>query len=156
MQNCFINDDRFNKVVIKAETAEAAERKEGYQNYECWIDTNLYKNPMEMDVWQWNANLKCGKKWRNKEKKKNRMRKIRFLKRQWIVSEYNRKLRNWENLTKEEVGKLKDLAKDDEGAEMLEKGFKSALKEWKADHEPLNILKNYGIGGGLQNWHEEI
>ena len=62
MQNCLINYEQFNKLVIKAETAEAAERKEGYQHFEDWIDTNLYKNPMEMDVRQWNAKLKCGKK----------------------------------------------------------------------------------------------
>ena len=53
------------------------------------------------------------------------------------------------------MGKLKDLAKDDVSAELRKgsgrKDFKSVLKEWKADHEHLTILKNYGIGGGLQN-----
>ena len=51
-QECFVNYDRFNKMVVKAELEEAAERKPGYQNHDDWIDLVIYKNPLEMDVSQ--------------------------------------------------------------------------------------------------------
>ena len=44
MQNCFIKYDCFNKLVIKAETEEAAERKQGYQKEEQEEEDKIFKN----------------------------------------------------------------------------------------------------------------
>ena len=43
---------------MKAETEEAAETKQGYQNYGDWIDLHLYTNPMEMELRQGHASVR--------------------------------------------------------------------------------------------------
>ena len=67
-------------------------------------------------------------------------------------------LKNWDNLPEKEKEKFRDFIRGEVTNYVLSSGnrlipeevHKVALKEWKADQGPLRILRNYGVGGGLQ------